>query len=181
MVAGCGGVGGGVSHAVTIVPRLEYSAGLLSEIIEDLRSQRRGLVASTRGLIRASGDDDPSLPGAIDRERAVAFSLEVLLQIRRRVGSISGVSSIPGILAPAIPAVRTASAQLYDVVPACSRMLSELSVHLGSILLDSAIIATAKFDFGRSNSESALFLDEVKLMTDSKINKQYRNLGFLKG
>jgi hypothetical protein len=51
---------------------------------------------------------------------------------------------------------------------------------LGSILLDSAALTKAKFDFGNSNDESSIFLDEVKLIVDSKISKQYPNLDFLK-
>ena len=171
---------GNVSQTVTIVPRLEYSTDLLSGIIDDLKSQKKRLRASNMKLIRTSEGVDPTLYGAIDLERKVAFSLETLLRIRQMVTSISGVPGILETLPLAIPTIRTISAQLYDTALACSQKLCELSVHLGSILLDSAIIATAKFDFYRSNSESALLLDKVKLMTDSKINKQYHKLDSLK-
>jgi hypothetical protein len=76
--------------------------------------------------------------------------------------------------------MRTVSAQLYTLLPASSQNLSELSVHLGSIILDSAILTEARFDFSRSNIESSLVLNEVKLMVDSKINKQYPHLDFYK-
>ena len=76
--------------------------------------------------------------------------------------------------------IRTISAQLYEILPECSQKLSELSVHLGSIVLDSATLTKARFDFSLSNEESALLLDEVKLMVDSKISKQYPNLDFFK-
>ena len=168
---------GDVSQAVTILPRLEYSTRLLSEIMPELETRRESIRAANVKLLRGCSQDDPAVPVAIDAERRVAFSLEILCQVRSRLDSISDLSSIPKILPMVIPAVRTASAQLYDVASPCSRCLCELSVHLGSILLDSAILVTAKFDFGRSNSESAFFLDKVKLMTDSKINKQYCNLG----
>lgn len=174
------GQSGDVSQAVTIVPRLGYSAQLLSGIVRELKSQRVALRASNQKLLRVSEGDDAALRDAIDLERTVAFSLEVLSQVLRRVRSVSGISSIPKTLPLAIPAIRTVSAQLHGIMPACSQKLCELSVHLGSIVLDSATIATAKFDFGQSNSESALFCDEVKLMVDSKINKQYHNLDFLK-
>jgi hypothetical protein len=74
--------------------------------------------------------------------------------------------------------MRTISAQLVDILPQSSKHLSELSVHLGSIILDSATLTTARFDFSHSNIESSLMLDEVKLMIDSKINKQYPLLDF---
>ncbi len=76
--------------------------------------------------------------------------------------------------------IRTVSAQLFDIIPNCSRRLSELSVHLGSIVLDSAALTKARFDFSQSNKESSTLLNEVKLMVDSKISKQYPNLDFFK-
>ena len=117
---------------------------------------------------------------AIKLERTMAFSLEVLSQIKKRIGKISDVNSIPQVLPPAIPLIRTASAQLFDIVPHCSQKLSELSVHLGSILLDSAALTKARFDYSQSNEESSTLLNEVKLMVDCKINKQYPNLDFFK-
>ena len=176
---GIGSRPGDVSQAVTIVPRLDYSEGLLSGIIGDLESREAWLKASNQRLLEASEADEAALRDAVDLERTIVFSLEALSRVRQRLRSISGISSIPAILPPAIPAVRTVSAQLHGVMPACSQKLCELSVHLGSIVLDSATISTAKFDFGQSNSESATLLDEVKLMVDSKISKQYRNLDFL--
>ena len=80
-----------------------------------------------------------------------------------------------------VPIIRIISAQLIDILPKSSQQLSELSVHIGSIILDSATITKAQFDFSQSNLDSTLLLDEVKLMVDSKINKQYPHLDFFKG
>jgi len=90
------------------------------------------------------------------------------------------VNSIPRVLPSSIPLIRTISAQLYEILPNCSQKLSELSVHLGSIVLDSAALTTASFDFTQLNKESAILLDKVKLMADSKLSKQYPNLDFFK-
>ena len=76
--------------------------------------------------------------------------------------------------------IRTISAQLVDIHPESSQQLSELSVQLGSIVLDSATITKAQFDFSQSNLESSILLDEVKLMVDSKLSKQYPHLDFFK-
>jgi hypothetical protein len=108
------------------------------------------------------------------------FSLDILLQIQKITTSISGVTSIPEVLPSSIPIIRTISAQLFEILPNCSQKLSELSVHLGSIVLDSAALTLASFDFIQSNKESALLLDEVKLMADCKISKQYPNLDFFR-
>ncbi|MDH3677724.1 MAG: hypothetical protein OEQ12_05420, partial [Nitrosopumilus sp.] len=70
------------------------------------------------------------------------------------------------------------SAKLVDIHPQSSQQLCELSVHMGSIVLDSATLTTAQFDFSQSNTQSSLLLDEVKLMVDSKISKQYPHLDF---
>jgi len=47
-------------------------------------------------------------------------------------------------------------------------------------VLDSATLTKARFDFSQCNEESSSLLNEVKLIVDSKINKQYPNLDFFK-
>ncbi len=169
-----------ISHSVTIVPRLEYSINLLDDIVEILKKKRYDLKKSNRSLVANFDDTDNTHLKAIELERIVAFSLEILSEIKKRTGRISGVNSIPQVLPTTIPMIRTVSAQLFDIVPNCSHKLSELSVHLGSIVLDSAALTKARFDFSQSNEESSTLLNEVKLMVDSKISKQYPNLDFFK-
>jgi len=167
-----------ISHSVTLVPRLEYSVNLLDDIVEILKKKRHQLKKSNRSLVVDFDETDNSHLKAIELERIMAFSLEILFQIKKRTGSICDVNSISQILPITIPLIRTVSAQLFDIVPNCSQNLSELSVHLGSIVLDSATLTKARFDFSQSNEESSTLLNEVKLMADSKISKQYPNLDF---
>jgi hypothetical protein len=169
-----------ISHSVTLVPRLEYSVNLLDDIVEILKKKRHDLKKSNRSLVADFDETDNTHLKAIEIERIMAFSLEILSQIKKRTRRISGVSSIPEVLPAAIQLIRTVSAQLFDIVPNCSHKLSELSVHLGSIVLDSAALTKARFDFSQSNEESSTLLNEVKLMVDSKISKQYPNLDFFK-
>lgn len=168
------------SHSVTLVPRLEYSINLLDEITEILKKKRNDLKKSNKSLVVDFDETNNTHLKAIKLERTMAFSLEILTQIKKRTRKICDVNSIPEVLPSAIPLIRTASAQLFDIVPNCSQKLSELSVHLGSIVLDSAALTKARFDFGQSNEESSTLLNEVKLMVDSKISKQYPNLDFFK-
>ncbi len=168
------------SHSVTLVPRLEYSINLLDEILEILKKKRNDLKKSNKSLIVDFDETDTTHLKAIELERTMAFSFEILSQIKKRTGKICDITSIPEVLPPAIPLIRTVSTQLFDVVPHCSQKLSELSVHLGSIVLDSAALTHARFDFSHSNEESSTLLNEVKLMVDSKISKQYSNLDFFK-
>ncbi len=169
-----------ISHSVTLVPRLQYSLNLLDEIIDILEIKRNNLKISNQYLKTDFDEHDESHHMAIKLEKTVLFSLDILLQIKKITCSISGVTSIPKILPSSIPLIRTISAQLFGIFPNCSQKLSELSVHLGSIVLDSAALTTARFDFIQSNHESATLHDKVKLMVGSKLSKQYPNLDFFK-
>ena len=167
------------SHTVTIVPRLEYSNVLLTSIIDILKQKKTELKKSNRHFLELD-DGDHTYVKALDFERTITFSLETLFQIQKKINSISGITSIPELLPLVIPMIRTISAQLFNLLPICSQSLSELSVQLGSIILDSGILTEARFDFGQSNVQSSSVLNEVKLMVDSKISKQYPNLDFSK-
>ena len=169
-----------ISYSVTLVPRLQYSLNLLDEIIDILEIKRNNLKILNQYLKTDFDEHDESHHKAIKLEETVLFSLDILLQIKKITCSISGVTSIPKILPSSIPLIRTISAQLFGILPNCSQKLSELSVHLGSIVLDSAALTTARFDFIQSNQESTNLLDKVKLMVDSKLSKQYPNLDFFK-
>jgi hypothetical protein len=168
-----------VSQTVTIVPRLEYSSDLLNSIVDILKRKKIELKKLNRNFLELDNDDHTYVK-ALDFERTIIFSLEILSQIQKRLNSINGINSIPELLPLTIPMIRTVSAQLFNLLPACSQNLSELSVHLGSIIFDSAILTEARFDFSQSNIESSSMLNEVKLMVDSKLSKQYPNLDFSK-
>ncbi|MCV0431876.1 hypothetical protein [Nitrosopumilus sp.] len=169
-----------ISHTVTLVPRLEYSVNLLDEMIEILNGRQSELKETNQDFRFDFDESDKSQVDSLKLEFLVLFSLDVLLEIKNRMKRISHLGNIPEVLPSSIPMIRTVSAQLFDVVPMCSQKLSEISVHLGSIVLDSAALTTARFDFSRSNNESADLLNEVKLMVHSKLSKQYPNLDFFK-
>ena len=169
-----------ISYSVTLVPRLEYSVNLLNDVIEILNDKQIELKKSNKDLILDFDESDKIHVSALKLEHLVEFSLEILLQVKKNMMQISNIGSIPGVLPSSIPMIRTVSAQLFDIIPKCSQKLSEISVHLGSIVLDSAVLTTARFDFSQSNTESSTLLNEVKLMVDSKLSKQYPNLDFFK-
>ena len=168
------------SHSVTLVPRLDYSVNLLNDIIEILQEKKIELKNVNQYLITDFDKDDKSHLKNIKLEHLVIYSLDILIKIKNQIGSISGINSIPEILTSSIPMIRIVSAKLFVLFPMYSQKLSELSVHLGSIVLDSAALTKARFDFSKSNHMSALLLDEVKLMTDSKLNKRYPLVDFYK-
>jgi hypothetical protein len=167
-----------ISQTRTIVPRLHYSNDLLGKITDDVNNEKFKLKKSNKILITDYDEKDQTCIRAIDLERTVSFSLEILYFIQKRINAITKIDEIPKIFPSLVPMLRTISAQLFDILPESSRHLSELSVHLGSIALDSATLTTAQFDFSQSNIESSLMLDEVKLMVDSKLSKQYPLLDF---
>ncbi len=169
-----------ISHSVTLVPRLEYSMNLLDEIIDVLNCKQSELKEQNNNLVHDFDESDKTHVDALNLEHLVIYSLEILLQIKKSMTRISNVGSIPEVLPSSIPMIRTVSAQLFGIIPNCSQKLSEISVHLGSIVLDSAALTMAKFDFSQSNIESSTLLNEVKLMVGSKLSKQYPNLDFFK-
>ncbi len=169
-----------ISHSIPLVPRLGYSVNLLDEIFEILSHKRDDLKESNKDLAHDFDEKDKTHVDSLKLEHILAFSLDVLSQTKKKISEISGINTIPQILPVVIPMLRTISAQLFDVTPYCSQKLSELSVHLGSIVLDSATLTKARFDFSQSNQQSATLLDKVKLMADSKIRKQYPNVDFFK-
>jgi len=168
------------SHSVTLVPRLKYSINLLNGIVAILEKKRDDLKKSNKSLLVNFDETDNTHLHAIKLERIIAFSLETLSQIKKRTGRISNVNSIPQVLSATIPMIRTISAKLFDIDPPCSQKLSEISVYLGSIVLDSAALTKARFDFSQSSEEASTLLNEVKLMVDCKLSKQYPNLDFFK-
>ena len=168
------------SHSVTLVPRLGYSLNLLTDIVDILEKKYHEIKESNKSMVLDFDESDKAHISAIKLEQTVIHSLDILLHIKLRTGYISGIDSILEVLPASIPMLRTVSAQLFDVLPLCSQKLSEMSVHLGSIVLDSAVLTKARFDFSQSNKESCIILDEVKLMADSKLSKQYPNLDFSK-
>ena len=168
------------SHSVTLVPRLDYSVNLLNDIIEILQEKKIELKNVNQYLITDFDKNDKSHLKNIKLEHLVIYSLDILVKIKNQIGSISGINSIPEILPSSIPMIRIVSAKLFVLFPMYSQKLSELSVHLGSIVLDSAALTKARFNFSKSNHMSAMLLDEVKLMTDSKLNKRYPLVDFYK-
>ncbi|QLH04951.1 hypothetical protein C5F49_06185 [Nitrosopumilus oxyclinae] len=169
-----------ISHSVTLVPRLKYSINILNDVIDVLNDKQIQIKKANQGLIHDFDESDKLHTVALKLEHLVTFSLEILLSVQKNMGRISNISSIPEILPSTIPMIRIVSAQLFELIPNCSQKLSEISVHLGSIVIDSAALTTARFDFSQSNYESSSKLNEVKLMVDSKLSKQYPNLDFLK-
>ncbi len=162
------------------MPRLNYSNDLLDELITRLQKKRNDIKKLNRSLLIEFNADDKDDSNALELERTIVFSLETLEYVRNRMNSISDISSIAQKIPSVIPMLRSVSAKLFDIVPGCSQKLCELSIYLGSVVLDSATLTSAKFDFSQSNNESSSMLDEVKLIVDSKINKQYPNLDFFK-
>lgn len=169
-----------ISHSVTLVPRLEYSVNLLSEIIETLSEKKSEIKESNRDLVTFFDEQDPAHLQSLELEKTFWYCHEVLSIVKKRASGINGLTSLPEVLPSTIPVIRTISAKLFEIMPNSSQKLSELSVHLGSIVLDSAALTKARFDFSQSNEESARTLDEVKLMVDSKISKSYPNVDFFK-
>ena len=174
---------GGAPHAGTLRPRLDSSAALTGALAARLEGRLRHLERINDALLDCGGGGggggggDPRPPGrSLEEERLIRLAITSLDMIRDRISGVSALSAIPQALAPAIPVARTLSSGLFGLVPECSRQLCDLSASLGSIVADSAVLTSARCDFGSFNAESARLLDGAKLTADSEMYERHPNL-----
>lgn len=160
---------------ITLMPRLNNSLEILDLVITEIKLKKSELRRQNQKFLEQS-DEGEQYFKTVEQEKQVTFALESLRQIQKKIKSFTNIASIPMILPLTIQVIRTISCQLFEILPNSSYSLGELSSKLGGILMDSAIITEAKFDFRQYNLESNSFLDEAKLMVDSKISKLYPNL-----
>lgn len=156
-----------VLDCVTISPRLSYSVGLAESVL--------GRIDGALKAVRSANADEPDRYG-VGTERRLAFCHEALSAVHGRLGQISDIRTVPDCLPAMIPAVRAIGAALHCQDVQSSRQLAGIASVLGSVLVDSAAITGAKFDFDRHNRDSQKLLNQAKLSADSKIRKQYPNL-----
>lgn len=103
--------------------------------------------------------------------------LDVLRAVRLMAENAGTISAMPGALLPALYITRMAVAHLSDVMDSqCGKILSEVSVCFGSIILDAATLSGAKLDLGMSNKEASVLIDQAKLTASFKLKKQYPKL-----
>jgi len=167
-----------ISHAGTLRPRLDSSFKLIGSIILELENKRCDAAKINDVLLHS--DETELFEENVAGEHLICQAIIALDDIQSKIKSISALSAIPTTLASTIPAIRILSSSLFELAPKPSQKLCELSVSLGSIAMDSAILTNAQCNFGLSNVESDRLLDEAKLMADSKIDKQYPNLETVK-
>jgi len=159
----------------TLMPRLAFSNDLLKDILAGLKKEKSKLSKNNEmltGLARYTISELES----IEKEKILCLAVLALTQIQKRLDPLNHVNMIPQIIPSSIPSIRGVSSQLNEFYPNFSNRLCELSSVLGSVLIDSASLIEAKFDFGQSNLDSAILLDEAKLIVDSKLEKLYPNL-----
>ena len=94
-----------IAHSVTLTPRLEYSASLLDEIVNRISQKRDDLKQSNKDLISDFDESDKTHLQAIEHERTMAFSLEILTLAKRKTKSITNIRSIPQVLPSSIPLI----------------------------------------------------------------------------
>lgn len=170
-----------ISQTRTILPRLNFSKNLLAEILNEISKEKSSLSKHNKKNIIGLEEYSESELELIEKEKLVYFTIHTLSQIQRQLDGTSHVNLIPKIIPTLIPTIRGISSMLHDAYPKHSFQLCEVSSILGSILMDSASITEACFDFKQSNLDSSILLDEAKLIVDSKLNKLYPNLDSLTG
>ena len=144
-------------HQVALAPRLAYSRRLLEETAAELK-----LHIESRGR-------HPSL----ESERTLLFCREAIRCADARL-RIHSMVEIPGAVPPAIWVLRAASAQLAAHLPGCSARLCELAVHLGSVVMDAALLAGV--DVRYRGSESGRMLDSAHSAAEAGLRKTYPDM-----
>lgn len=168
-------------YALTIKPRLEYSSYLTQSIFDKLQKQLALTRKSNLKFYLQNEDvlkENPEFSKQVECEGALTSAITTIKMIQKRLDSISQISNITEIISPVISILRTVNSNLYLTFPQISQDFIELSGILGSIVMDSGSLIEAKFDFKQTNLESKQILDEVNLIAESKIRKQYPNLNF---
>lgn len=166
-------------YALTIKPRLEYSAFLANSILKKLQKEQKLIKASNRQFYLENEGmvaDNAKFKEAIYLETCIACAIETIKITQRRLNSVSNISDLSQIASPLVSVVRTMSSNLYLGLPQISRDLVELSGLLGSIVMDSGSLSEVTFDFKHTNLESRHILAEVNLIVESKIRTSYPNL-----
>lgn len=195
-----GRVGDAAAAARTreILPRLEYARSLLGDIcaglsaeLQDISRRNRRLAAAEAAPVGAGepGGASPGRPG-IMRAAAAHRSLSAALagELAARTAALALLEAASwleraGRSAPvtdevpaAIAVLRRVSSALHAAYPARSAILCEASSVLGGVLADSAAVADARIDFGRSNADSSAALAQAKLTAESKLRRLYPDM-----
>lgn len=167
-------------YALTIKPRLEYSVYLTQSIFDKLQKQwvltRKSNLKSY--LQNEGTKEDYEFNKQVEYEGTLTSAITAIKMIQKRLESVSQISNITETVSPMISILRTVNSNIYLTSPQISQDFIELSGILGSIVMDSGSLIEAKFDFKQTNLESKQILDEVNLIAESKIRKQYPNLNF---
>ena len=161
-----------------ILPRLGLVAGALDDVLAALwerlrRARHANCLAVSENM---SCDMTAAARVGINAEHKIITMLGVLYSVRLRVQSVCSMASIPRHLLPALHMTRVACSCLRYDAPACSIMLSDVAVHLGSIIMDSVIVSGSGIYPARSNEDAAFLIDQAKLTASFKIKKQYPKL-----
>ena len=163
-----------------VLPRLEYARSLLGDICAalsaelpalSLRSRRRLAAAAPgrHGIARAAGPPHRPLPAALADELAVRTAVLALSEAATWLARAGRSAPVTDAVPAAIPVLRRVSSALHASYPAQSALLCEASSILGGALADSAAVADARLDFGRSNAASSAALAQAKLTAGSKM------------
>lgn len=167
-------------YAGTIRPRLESALRLIDTSTLQLQSRQSHIEQILNNSVLFDNNTNNCVSDVLEKSvqeiKIINQAIICLDKIRAKLLGISDLSSIPYTIACLIPVVRAQSSCIFHLLPICSKQLCRLATDLGSIVVDSAILTKTHCNFEISNIESNLILDEAKLISDSKIDKQYPNL-----
>lgn len=167
-----------VFQKITIMPRLNHSIELIDSTLTDLKNQQTKIRKQNLDHYKSCENSNQLNSKKFEKEQKITLAIESLVKIQKKVKSISGINDILRFLPAVLPVIRNLCSEMTERSEVAKK-LCEISVCLGSIAMDSGSISRGLYDFKKSYRTSSIFMDEVKLMVESKISKQYPNLDFL--
>lgn len=164
-----------------ILPRLEYARALLGDVCSGLSdelsrlSRRNARLAAPAPCASRPPHAPPAARAHLADELAVRLAVLALAEAAAWLARAGRTAPVSDDVPAAISVLRRVSSALHGACPAQSALLCEASSVLGGVLADSAAVAGARLDFGRSNAASSAVLAQAKLTAESKLDQLYPN------
>ena len=106
-----------LTHASTIMPRLNYTFNLLETILNDLKKAKSNITKNNQIIFNDCKEMEDSPNNLIHSEKIITFAVDSLTLIQKQIKSLTGINSLPAVLPPTIPIIRTISSQIFSTFP----------------------------------------------------------------
>ena len=160
----------------SILTRLKDVNWALDSVICDIQQKLRQIRVSNRTLVSTYDTENVAHVESLYIEHVLSVMLNVLRTVRLISTRPHHIPEMSLALLPVLYVVRMASTYLHNIGMSCSQKLYSVSISLGSIILDVAIMSSSKIDLGESNKSASILFDNAKLTATFDLKKRYPKL-----